>query len=77
MGRPKRKTPTKRIHVELTQRAHERLLRLRDETESSSLSDTMARALAVYETLWETAGADKGRVLVRDGDTERELVLLF
>jgi hypothetical protein len=64
-----------RLNLEIGKDIRERMEELRDETGSRSLTDVVSRALAVYEYLWKQKKAG-GKVLIKDSDGTRELVLL-
>jgi hypothetical protein len=77
MARTAKKEPTRRLTIDLTEPARERLEQLRTTTEADTLTEVVRKALAVYERLWmEQKRA--GRVVIRGqhGDPDRELVLI-
>jgi hypothetical protein len=69
MARPKKDPGGVRLHLELSEAVHERLLALRERTDAASLSEVVRRALATYELIVDrTKGGD--RVVVRTSSGE-------
>ena len=64
-----------RLNLEIGKDIRDRMEELRDESGSRSLTDVVSRALAVYEYLWRQKKAG-GKVLIKDSEGTRELVLL-
>ena len=59
----------------MNQAVHDRLQKLRGDTNAASLAEVIRRSLAVYELLW--AARMKGQtIVVRGPDGERELLLV-
>lgn len=73
MARTATKAPNKvRLNLEVSPQVRERLLKLKELADADSMSETIRRALTVYELVL-TAG---GRVYVEspDGSTERIVI---
>jgi hypothetical protein len=77
MARTAKKEPTRRLTIDLTEPARERLEQLRATAEADTLTEVVRRALAVYEKLWSVQKRT-GQVVIRgeNGEPDRELVLL-
>jgi hypothetical protein len=77
MARAATKGPTRRLTLDLSEPARERLENLRATTEADSLTEVVRRALAVYERLWDEQKRT-GRVVIRgeNGESDRELILV-
>jgi len=70
-----KKTPKKRLNLEMDERVHQKLVNLRDLTEADTMVEVIRRALAVYEFLW--AKKREGRqLIVRGNGDEIELYLM-
>ena len=74
MPRPKRNTPTKRLNLEMNEKVKKNIERLRDETQADSLAEVIRRALALYDTLWETT-RDGSAVIIRTESIDREVLI--
>lgn len=75
MPRPKTKVATSRLNLALSQTAMERLDRLHTTTDSRSPTETISRALAVYEMLVTEHAQGTKIVLRRKDDKESELLM--
>jgi Ribbon-helix-helix protein, copG family len=70
-----KRTPTRRLNLEVGPKAREKLERMSEETEQS-FSEVIRNALALYDLLWSELKG--GRTLVvreADGKGEKEVIL--
>ena len=75
MARPKRTKETRRLNLEMSREARERLERLRDATDADSLSEVVRKSLALYERLWQEWEAG-GQLVIRHDSDDRERLLM-
>jgi hypothetical protein len=75
MARIPRAVPTSRLNLEMTEDSRKKLEDLRTLTNADSLSEVIRRALAVYDFIWQEKASGR-KLLVKDSEGERELVLL-
>lgn len=76
MARQASKEAKVRLNLELPERVRERLERVRELSESDSLTEVIRRALSVYDALLTTTHEEGGKVVLRGADgSERELLL--
>ena len=64
-----------RLDLKMTEEVRQDLESLRDATQASSMSEVIARALAVYEFLW-LEKKNGGKLVIKGPSGEKEVVLL-
>ena len=67
---------TKRIQLDISESAAERLDALKEKTEATSYSEVIKNALRLYEWAIEVGG-EKARMVVQRDDGTTEIVRLF
>jgi hypothetical protein len=75
MPRIAKNVPMVRLSLEMAEPVRKQLEHLRDQTQADSLAEVIRRALAVYDFL-HTEKSKGAKIVVKDEDGERELVLL-
>ena len=71
-----KKLKTARLNLRMTPEQQAKLEKLMEVTDAASMTDTVRRALAVYEHLWK-AKTKKQRIIIRDKDGhDTDLMLL-
>ena len=71
-----KKLKTARLNLRMTPEQQAKLEKLMEVTDAASMTDTVRRALAVYEHLW-IAKKKKQRIIIRDKDGhDTDLMLL-
>jgi len=77
MPRIAKNEPTKRLTLDMSERARERLEQLWKDTEADSLAEVVRKALAVYEFLMG-AKRNGGKLVIKGvgEEPDREVVLL-
>jgi len=76
MGRPSHKGKVCRLNLEINQDTHDRMLWLRDDTGAASITETVRRALQLYEVIRKAQNGGES-FLIEDADGNvREFVLL-
>lgn len=73
MGESKPKT---RLNLALDATAASRLERLRDRTSAATITEVVRRALHLYDVLSKHQ-SEGFQVILRDGEVEKELILLL
>ena len=64
-----------RLNLAVSEEVRRRLEELQVASEADSMTEVFRRALAVYEALWK-ARSSGASIVIRDGDKEREIMLL-
>lgn len=64
-----------RLNLSVSEAIRDRIEELRDETHAESATEVIRRALAVYD-LMITKTNEGGKVLIRIGDEEKEVLLV-
>ena len=67
---------TARLNLRITFEQQRRLEKLMKDSDSASMTDTVRRALAVYEHLW-MARKKNQKIIIRDDDGEESDLLLL
>jgi len=75
MPRTPKKVPTTRLTLDLAEPVRQLMESLRDRTQAETLVEVVRRALAVYSFVSDEK-AKGSKVIIRDKDGERELVLM-
>lgn len=76
MSRPPSTEPRVRLNLEMSERFRNRLERVRDKSEADSMTETIRRAVEVYESLLD-ARSNRVSIIFRTEDgAEKELVLI-
>jgi hypothetical protein len=74
MARPRGKTDTTRLNLDISPVMRERLERLKTATDARSMVEVIAWALATYEKLVNEQAAGS-EVVIRNGGSEKGLLL--
>ncbi|TWU19573.1 hypothetical protein [Allorhodopirellula heiligendammensis] len=75
MSRQPTKREMTRLNLAVTKDIRDRIEAIRDDTHAESVTEVIRRALAVYDLLL-IKSKDGGQVLIRNGDEEREVLLI-
>ena len=67
---------TARLNLRITFEQQKRLEKLMKDSDSASMTDTVRRALAVYEHLWK-ARKNNQQIIIRDDDGDESDLLLL
>ena len=71
-----KKNKIARLNLRMTIEQQKKLERLMKVSDSASMTDTVRRALAVYEHLWKARKNDQ-QIIIRDDDGEETDLLLL
>ena len=71
-----KKNKIARLNLRMTIEQQKKLERLMKVSDSASMTDTVRRALAVYEHLWKARKSDQ-QIIIRDDDGEETDLLLL
>lgn len=67
---------TVRLNLRLTEEQQKRIAKLMEASDSASMTDTVRRAVAVYEKLLELR-SNKQRIIIRNEDGEESDLMLL
>ncbi len=76
MAKPTTTNERIRLNLAITPTVHDRLQRLRDMSESESITEVIRRAMAVYDLVL-THASEGGEVILRNPDGREETVRII
>ena len=74
MPRIKKKRPTCRMNLEMSEQVRQKLENLSEENDLS-LAEVIRRSLAVYDLLWSEMKKG-GKIIIRGSDGEKEVMIV-